>query len=102
VPAASDGGIYTTCCMTCSAGSFGNGRRSSIRGVRDHRGVRLYHRLAAAAAAQKPGEIAHEAVIPHCLQPMEDPAFAELLAASGLLQQAQEQKEAEREPTDVA
>jgi hypothetical protein len=76
----------------------------------DHRGVRLYHRLAAAAAAQKPGEIAltdaqvhafHEAlrerpraqadrariveaVIPQCLEPVDDAAFAKLLAASGL------------------
>jgi hypothetical protein len=67
----------------------------------DHPKVRLYHRLAAAAAAQKAGEIAltddqvhafHEAlgqrplaqaerariveaVIPHCLAPMDDAAF---------------------------
>jgi hypothetical protein len=92
---------------TFTVDSFGHGPSAADS---DHPKVRLYHRLAAAAAAQEPGEIAlsddqvhafHEAlgqrplaqaerariveaVIPHCLAPMDDAAFAKLLAASGL------------------
>jgi hypothetical protein len=81
--------------------------------ARDPGGVRMYHRLVAADDAQEPGEIelsdaqVHtlyealreqprtqadhartiEAVIPHCLQPMDDVEFAQLLASAGLVRE---------------
>jgi hypothetical protein len=95
----------------------------------DPGGVRMYHQLAAADTAQQPGEMialsdeqVHilyealrerpmtqannariiQAVIPHCLEPMDAAALAELLASVGLGQKRKSASDATTpgEPVD--